>query len=303
MRAALYHSPVLQLVTASALWGGATVLNKVLLASIAPVALLVVQLAASTFALACVVLVFGIRRPDTSLLLPLALLGVLNPGIAYTLNLIGLVHVTASVTTLLWAAEPILIAVIAFALLREPITISLACVLALGGVGVLLVTNAVSGFGTASNTPSGILLLLSSVVCCAFYSVISRKFSNAADPVFIVAIQQAAGLIWAVALLLCGTSYGSVHDIGSVPLHLILASALSGLMYYAAAYGLFLSALRHVPAGIAGSYFNLIPLFGVALAYFLLGERLATAQWLGAAAIVLSALGLVRLTGEARTPA
>jgi len=65
-------------------------------------------------------------------------------------------------------------------------------------------------------------------------------------------------------------------------------AAFSGLLYYGAAYWLYLYALRRMPASVVGSFFSLIPLFGVVGAYFLLGERMTSMQWLGAAMIFVS---------------
>ena len=73
-------------------------------------------------------------------------------------------------------------------------------------------------------------------------------------------------------------------------------------MYYAAAYWLFLAALRFVPAGVAGAYFNAIPVFGVGLAMVFLGETLTAVQWAGVAAIMLSVTGLARLMRQAGEP-
>ena len=82
-----------------------------------------------------------------------------------------------------------------------------------------------------------------------------------------------------------------------------LASAVvSGVLYYAAAYWFYLSALRTVPASLAASAFYLIPVFGVAAGSLLLGDRLAPVQWLGvgivAVAVALIASGRV----QARSP-
>jgi drug/metabolite transporter (DMT)-like permease len=60
----------------------------------------------------------------------------LNPGLAYTLSMLGLTRTTASVATLLWAAEPVLIVALARLLLREPVTrrlITLTLAAACGG--------------------------------------------------------------------------------------------------------------------------------------------------------------------------
>ena len=284
------------LMVACAFWGAGTVLKKALLASLSPVSLLFLQLAPSAGVLWLATLLSGARLPKASAFAPIAILGVLNPGIAYTLSLIGLSRVSASVTTLLWASEPLMILLLAAVFLREPVSWRLVAVMAIGAAGVALVADLPHGLQSAGNEPIGVLLLLSAVLCCAFYTVFSRGLSGSADPLSIVAIQQAAGLGWAAALLSARTDYGGWNDVANVSLPQLATAALSGLMYYAAAYWLYLAALRFVPAAVAGAYFNVIPVFGVGLALAFLGETLTPLQWAGGAAIMASVTGLVRLT-------
>jgi drug/metabolite transporter (DMT)-like permease len=288
--------PYAMLVVACALWGAATVLAKALLESIAPVTLLVLQLVPSATVLWVAVLISGARLPVRAALPPLLLLGLLNPGLSYTLSLIGLASIPASVATLLWAAEPLMILGLAALVLREPVTLQLLMVMATGFVGVALVAGVGAGFAIGAGSPAGIVLLLLAVACCAIYTVFSRKLSDSADPLAIVAVQQAAASVWAIALLAAHTPYGAPSDILSLDPFVLAAAVASGLMYYAAAYWLYISALRFVPAAVAGTYFNIIPIFGVLLAVVFLGERLGLGQWVGAATILLSAILLVRLT-------
>ena len=296
MRMSLRLPPAALLVLACALWGGATVLSKALLASIPPVSLLVLQLAPSAAIVWLAFWLSGRRAGPVTLMLPLVLLGLLNPSISYTLSLMGLARVSASVSTLLWAAEPLMILGLAALVLREPVTPRLLAVMLAGMLGVSLVADALGGF--AGNDAVGVLLLLSGVLCCAFYTVFSRRVSETVDSLYIVAVQQAAGLAWAAALLFSGTPYGSPADIADVPLMLAAVAGLSGILYYAAAYWLYIAALRSVPAAVAGSYFNVIPVFGVTFAFLFLGERLTAVQWAGAAIILVSVFELVRLTAR-----
>lgn len=302
MRTSTRRSPAVLLVLACALWGGATVLSKALLASIPAVTLLVLQLAPSAAALWIAFSFSRERVGSPRLMLPLILLGLLNPGISYTLSLMGLARISASVSTLLWAAEPLMILGLAAVFLREPVTPRLLAVMLAGMFGVSLVSDAWSGFQGNENDPAGILLLLGAVLCCAFYTVFSRRLSESLDPLFIVAVQQTAGLGWAVALLLWGTSHGSPSDLARLTPGLAAAAALSGLLYYAAAYWLYVAALRSVPAAVAGSYFNAIPVFGVTFAFVFLGERLSAVQWAGAAVILAAVFELVRLTRDSGHP-
>jgi len=112
----------LLIVLATACWGGGTVLSKqVLDRGVAPLTLLAIELAASSLLLVLGALVLGVRPDWSPTLAKLALLGVLNPGIAYALGLLGLVTITASLSVLLWATEPVLIMLLAVLLLRERI--------------------------------------------------------------------------------------------------------------------------------------------------------------------------------------
>lgn len=300
MRTSMRLPPAVLLIVACALWGGATVLSKALLPSIPPVALLVLQLAPSAAVLWITFWVSKGRSATPSLILPLVLLGLLNPGISYTLSLMGLAHISASVSTLLWAAEPLMILGLAAVFLRESVTPRLLAVMLAGTFGVSLVADAWSGF--EGNDATGIFLLLGGVLCCAFYTVFSRRLSESLDALFIVAVQQTAGLAWAVTLLLSGTQYGGPIHIAEVPLELAAVAALSGLLYYATAYWLYIAALRSVPAAVAGSYFNAIPVFGVTFAFVFLGERLSPVQWAGAAVILVAVFELVRLTRAGESP-
>ena len=88
-------------------------MNKALLVGIPPVSLLVIQLVPSAVVLWVAVLLSGLRLPRASPLVPVVMLGLLNPGISYTLSLMGLARISASVSTLLWAAEPLMVLAIA----------------------------------------------------------------------------------------------------------------------------------------------------------------------------------------------
>jgi drug/metabolite transporter (DMT)-like permease len=122
---------VFVLILAAACWGIGAVITKSVLASIPPITLLLIQLAFSVSLLWTVVLVKRRRLlgkktlpskntlPSKKRLLGIGLLGVMNPGISYTFSLFGLSMTTASMSTLLWATEPILIIGLAWVILRE----------------------------------------------------------------------------------------------------------------------------------------------------------------------------------------
>lgn len=282
-------APTASLILACALWGIATVIAKTLLGSVAPITFLVMQLVPSVVVLWVLVMASGGARTGRTGLLPVALLGLLNPGLSYMLSMVGLTMTSASVATLLWAAEPALIVAAAWLLLREKATARFLAALAAAIGGVLLVSGIFDG-GLAGGTGQGAALILAGVLCCALYTVLSRKIISAIDPLPAVALQQTVGLGLALAVWPLVGGGGEALELTGRQL---AAAALTGLMYYAAAFWLYLNALRSVTATTAGIFLNLTPVFGVATAFIFLGERLSASQWLGAAVILAAVLALL----------
>ena len=282
-RTTSYRHAVL-LVAATACWGCGTVLSKqVLDRGVAPLTLLAIELASSSLLLWLSTLVLGLRLAWSATLGRLAALGILNPGLAYALGLLGLVTVSASMSVLLWATEPILIMMLAVLLLRE--RVAAATIVAVGAalVGVLLVLYRPGASGDAI----GIALTVGAVTACAFYTVLTRRLLLDDSSLTVVLVQQVAAL--AFALVLAGIAWA----IGAADLGLPADSAtwalaaVSGMVYYGLAFWFLVGGLRGVPASIAGSYFPLIPVFGLAAGY-LVGDRLADRQWFGATLVVVA---------------
>ena len=279
------------LVLAATCWGVGTVISKAALAEISPFTLLPIQLAASLAVLAVLMRYRGISfRTEGSPLL--GRLGLLNPGLAYALGLIGLTTITASLYVLLWAFEPLMILFLAAWFLRERITpafVVLSLVAVAGMVVILYDPSASSGQWI------GVGLTLAGIVCCAVYSVVTRRWiPGAKETSQVVLSQQAHALVLAVGLvLLVGFLGGQIVPTTLTPLGLVSAIG-SGVLYYAGAYWFYLGALRHVPASFAAVSFYLIPIVGVVAGALLLGERLDPRQWIGAFIVLGAILAIIR---------
>ena len=280
--------PYISLVLAAACWGVGTVISKQALDEIAPVSLLVIQLAVSVLFLLVVARRGARDRPPRNNRGRAMALGLLNPGLSYALALVGLSQIAASTSVLIWASEPALIVLLAFVFLHERLTGRLAVALAMALFGVLLVVYS----GGVSGSPVGVLLTVSAVLACAVYTVLARIWAvdDAALPITLD--QQTAALAFALVLSTAVAVGGGSQLTGPVPLPDVSAGAwaaalTSGLMYYALAFWFYLSALRHVSASVAGSFITLVPVFGVAAA-LVVGESLTARQWIGAALVVSS---------------
>lgn len=285
------------------LWGAATVLNKQLLGPISPIALLVVQLLPGVALFVLLTLVSGRSFPKGRNFAFAAFLGLLNPGISYSLSMLGLERISASVASLMWATEPIMILAMAWFFLGETSTRMLFAIVAIGLAGVMLVVGLLGELTALRIDLLGVALLFGAVFLCAIYTVFSRRMTNEVDPIPLLAVQQGAGLAWALALLAATADRGLTSALTDVPANSLLIGTITGFMYYGLSYWLYLYALRALPAAIAGAYFNVIPLVTIALAFAFLGERLSLLQWFGAALIFVSAALLFREAVKRETAA
>jgi drug/metabolite transporter (DMT)-like permease len=204
------------------------------------------------------------------------------------LSLLGLTGITASLAVLLWAGEPILILLLAAAVLGDRIgpSIVLSTIAAVGGLTLVVLDPAASGSAV------GIGLTVAGVVVCAVYTVLTRRWLLGTDATFgVVLAQQVHALALSVVLLAGLLAAGQPMLPAHVSAAALLSAVISGLLYYAFAYSFYISALRRVRASIAAASFYLIPVFGLAGAW-VTGERLQPVQWLGAA-IVLGAVAWI----------
>jgi probable blue pigment (indigoidine) exporter len=287
------------LVLAAASWGLGTVISKAALGEFPPATLLAVQLASSLAVLVVLMWRRGIplRGHGPALL---GRLGLLNPGVAYALGLLGLTTITASVSVLLWALEPLMILLLAAAFLRERITPGLLVLSVVAVAGIILVVYEPTAIG---GQVVGVAVTVVGIACCAAYTVITRRFlPDAQETSQVVLWQQGYGLALAIGLLVVIALLGGPLAPTDLTLIGLASAVLSGVLYYAGAYWLYLGALRRVPASVAAASFYLIPIVGVAGGVLLLGERLGAVQWIGAAMVIVSVIAILTRSTPAGGP-
>jgi drug/metabolite transporter (DMT)-like permease len=282
------------MVLAAAFWGFATVMTKGALGLVPPLTLLVVQLAVSIVFLWAMVIFRRSRLSASKQTLQIGLIGLLNPGIAYTFGLLGLTLTTATMYTLIWAAEPILILGLAWLILRERLTQPLLVLSTLAIIGVFLVLGIDPSVGYNSSI-LGNALVLAGVFCCALYTVLTRRTMAQLDPIAVVALQQTVAFIWALLIWPIELSNAGTISLATISPGAWAWAAASGIFYYALAFWFYLTGLRKTPASLAGLFLNLIPIFAIGGAYIFLGERLVAVQWIGAFLILAAVVGIMSL--------
>ena len=199
----------------------------------------------------------------------------------------------ASSCVILYLLIPVLTAVLASAMLGEPITrLRIAC-LAIGLAGVLLMSakDLVGVDLIDRRYLFGNLLFLVGCIGASFYNVYCKRlmgrFSDQDTLVasYLTVLPASVPLLaWMEPGCLAGLAALDARGWGALLFLAILVYGLSMLMFF--------HVLERLPATVVLASTYLVPVFGVAIAFFLLGERL-DATTLAGAAIVLAATVLV----------
>jgi drug/metabolite transporter (DMT)-like permease len=292
----------LALAGSAACWGLATVATKWQLADVAPLPMLVIQLAASVAFLWAAVLVTRTPVRLDRAALRASLSGLLEPRLAHTAGTAGLALTTASSTTLIAATEAPATVLLAWLLLRERVSLPTMIVAAAAGAGVgLVILPDLDGLGGGSLAGDGLVAFATLVA--AVYVIVSRRLVGGMAALPLVALQQTVGWLWSVLALLAGAALGWVPiGLSELAPRTIALAALTGVIQYAIAFWLWLVGLRHLPASRATLFLSLIPVFGVAGGAVVLGERLGPSQWIGAAVVLVAMQALVRAERDGPAP-
>jgi drug/metabolite transporter (DMT)-like permease len=192
-------------------------------------------------------------------------------------------------STLIWDFQPIVILVLAFLILRERITRRLGTFSLLATLGVVLVAGV--GLNTQGhNILLGNLLTLLGVFICSTYFVLTSRIASTMDALPLVALQQTVSWVFVLAIWPTELMQSPAQNLLAINPTVWFWAIMSGVVYYALAFWLYIRGLRKVPASLAGFFINLLPVFGVSAAYIFLGERLTPIQWVGAI-LILFAVG------------
>lgn len=280
-------------------WGSATVMSKGALDRIPPIALLVIQLAGSLAFLWTLLLVRGVRADAIRDALRIAWLGLLEPGLAFVLALVGLVDTQAGIATLIVSSEAPMIAALSAVLLRERLSARFFVLSAAALTGLILA----SGIRDAtSGSVIGDGLIALGTLVAAVYVVLSSRLVAGRDPILVVACQQlVAGLL---ALVLLPIEIAQHHGVwlDHLPASTWALALGSGIVQYALAFAFYLAAMRSISASLAGTFLYLTPVVGLAGAVIFLDEKFTALQLTGAV-IVLGALVLLSSTSTVKQAA
>lgn len=202
---------------------------------------------------------------------------------------------TAANSSILMAVEPLVTAIGAAIFLREHIGVRRLIGFALGMVGVALV-NGIWRDDFKWLSLGASVIFMSSFVCEAAYSVISKPILSRAGPLKVLALALALGTV--VNLALEGReTLAAAARLPASAWGLLLVMAL---ICTAFGYGFWLVVIRESEVNVAALTVLAQPVYGVALAALWLGEPLHWGQLWGSAVIVFGLF--IALSRQIRLP-
>ncbi|UWU68111.1 DMT family transporter [Bradyrhizobium sp. NC92] len=276
--------PLLCGTLATVSWSIGNVLSKAALCCIEPLSLLTGQLAVSAASLTVLSIWSGAppRLSDWRAGLP----GILQPALASGLSIFGLSMLPASVEAMLFAVEPPLIIFLAWFILGElpNRAIIFLCLLAVAGVGFLSWT---SDPDPSAARGLGVALVLAGVLFASLYSIVVRVMSKSVDTLRLTTASQI------VAFALVAFAWIGFRPLPTLSVSIgdVVPVVGSGLLLLSIPFLLYGIALQRMSATAAALLLPLVPVFTAIFASIFLQETLTATQWLGAAAVLVSALG------------
>jgi drug/metabolite transporter (DMT)-like permease len=269
------------------IWGLNFSITKLALAQIPPLPFTAIRFVVSSLLLWLVLRLtegpFRVPGPALRLLILLGLVGNTCYQLAFT---VGLNHTTATNSALILSTVPTVVALMAGVLGLERITGRMGLGIALGTIGVVLVI-ATRGVGFSTATVLGDALTILAVLCWAGYTVGLRAVPPGVSSLQVTTVTTLAGT---PGLVLVGIP-GLLHlNWGSIRLESWAGLAYAAVLSLVVAYLLSNRSVKAVGGTRTAIYMCVTPLFAVAGAWVLLGERPHPLQGVGAVLIVAGVL-------------
>ncbi len=207
-----------------------------------------------------------------------AVLGTLNIGLFFALLFVAAYRLPGGVAATVGAAQPLLVAALAWPLLGDPITGRTMRAAGIGIVGVaLLVLRA-----GARLDPVGLAAALAATASSALATVLIKRWGRPAPLAVVTAWQILAGGLFLLPLAL--TVEGTPPALGP--------ANVAGLLYLALvntalAYALWIRGIERLPVAAVAFLVLLSPVVATAGGWIVRGESLTPLQFAGAALIVV----------------
>lgn len=215
----------------------------------------------------------------------LAAMAICEPGIYFYLESQALTYTTAGAAATINSLQPPIIAVLAWLLIKEKAqswTFAGFAICIAAAVGLSL---GAQGSPYAPKPWLGNLLEFGAMVASGVYVILLKKLSDRYSPFFLTALQSFAGVLLFMPMVLADRTLDFSMPVNVAYSILYLATFVSFGGYFLYNWG-----IAKTSAIEASIFLNLIPVFGVILAFLVLGETPTPSQLMMTALIILGVL-------------
>lgn len=279
------HKGIALTVMATLCWGGGIVLSKISLNGANENSLFLIQLLCAWISVLLVTLAgrkLSLREWRHGWL------GILEPGIAFYLGLIGLAQTSAVNATILQSLEGLMIIGFSFVFFKGKVSSRTLLWGALSTIGAVLVTTRQSILMGVSVNTGDCLVLLGTIFAAVYVTLSSRVVGerNSAESL----------LFWQLSYCVVAiVAYQAVRGELSVHLSQINIYAVSsGALTYGLSFYFYLWGMKYIPTSLSAILLCLTPIFGVLLSVAFLSESVTQQNMLGFGMILVSSYFLTR---------
>jgi drug/metabolite transporter (DMT)-like permease len=274
--------PYIALILSMIFWSFSFVWFKIANKSYDPIAIVFIRLCIATVFLSTYLWIThgfkGVRKADRKYFL---LLAIFEPFLYFLGESHGLTYVSSTVGSVIISTIPVFAVIFAWVFYRERLRMINYIGVAVSFIGVVIFIADSSG-GLVINL-KGLLLLFLAVLSAVGYNMVLHRLAPVYNPVSIVNIQNAIGVVLFLPLFLIFNlkkfiATGIVADFSSVVLLAIFASS--------GAFVLFAYSVRHLGVSRANIFSNLIPVLTAIFAFLLVGDKLTLLNGAGMAVVI-----------------
>jgi drug/metabolite transporter (DMT)-like permease len=269
----------IELLLLGAIWGGSFLFMRVAAKDFGPLPLVGVRLVTGVV----ILLPFLWRareRITRAHWLRFALIGALNSAIPFSLFAWGAERAPAGIGAIANSMTVLFAALVAFLVFREHIGLRRGIALAVGFVGVVILA---SGRVAGENVMGAAIAGAVASLCYGFAINLTRHWLSDLPPTVAVAGTLSSATLMAAPLA------ALTWPPAPIPLTSWLAAAALGVLCTGIAYWIFFRLIQRVGSARASTTTYLVPIFGVAWGWLLLGER-PTLTMVASAALILGSV-------------
>jgi drug/metabolite transporter (DMT)-like permease len=223
------------------------------------------------------------RKGDWKLLLPAV---IFQPCLYFWLESAALGLTTSAQAGIISASVPLLVAVAAWMILKEPLSARVTAGLLLSVAGVAVLTLGGQATESAPSPLLGNSMEFLAMVCAAANMILIRILGRRYDAWTLTVMQVVTGCLFFSP----GIAYLMEVPAGTFDVQLVLILVFLGAGVTLGAFSLYNWAITRMPASTASAHINLIPVVAVGCGFAFLGETMNPLQMVAACVVLFSVL-------------